>query len=287
MLLTTVFLWALNLSVTRYILTHGLEPLSYATVRYGLAAAIFVGMALVSERSLRVHRRDLPLLALAAVTLWLNQLSFVFALNSTTAATIGLVLGAIPIFAALFGLLLGTERPTGRFWAAAAISFVGVALVAAGSSGQHEASLRGIVLGLCTAATWAAYSVIVAPLMRTYSPTRMSAVVIPTTWLLLALSGLGETSGQDWHVGWEIWPLLLLATIGPLVLTNVLWFRSIHRIGANRATLAANLQPFVAALLAVVLLSESIGPLQLLGGLLIALGLVVVRRRPRPSPQAA
>jgi drug/metabolite transporter (DMT)-like permease len=287
MLLTTVLLWALNLSVTRYILTHGLAPLSYATVRYGLAATIFVVMALASERSLRVARRDLPLLALAAVTLWLNQLSFVFALHATAASTIGLVLGAIPIFAALFGLVLGTERPTSRFWAAAVVSFAGVALVAAGSNGEHQTNMRGILLGLLTAATWAAYSVTVAPLMRTYSPTRMSAIVIPTTWVLLSLSGLGETGDQNWHVRWEIWPLLLLATIGPLVLTNVLWFRSIHRIGANRATLAANLEPFVAALLAVVLLSESIGPLQLLGGGLIALGLVVVRRRPQPAPQAA
>ena len=39
MLLTTVVLWALNLTVTRYVLTHGFEPLAYATVRYGLAAA--------------------------------------------------------------------------------------------------------------------------------------------------------------------------------------------------------------------------------------------------------
>ena len=38
MLLTTVVLWALNLTVTRYILTHGFEPLAYATVRYGAAA---------------------------------------------------------------------------------------------------------------------------------------------------------------------------------------------------------------------------------------------------------
>ena len=71
------------------------------------------------------------------------------------------------------------------------------------------------------------------------------------------------------------------------MLTNVLWFRSIHKIGANRATLAANLQPFVAAVLAVVLLSESIAPLQLVGGVLIALGLVVVRRRPAAAPQPA
>ena len=43
MLLTTVVLWALNLTVTRYILTHGFQPLAYATVRYGAAALIFVG----------------------------------------------------------------------------------------------------------------------------------------------------------------------------------------------------------------------------------------------------
>ncbi len=285
MLLTTVLLWALNLSVTRYILTHGFLPLSYATVRYGLAGLIFVALTLAAERTLRVERRDVPLLGLAAVTLWLNQLSFVFALDVTTASTIGLVLGAIPIFAALFGLALGTERPTPRFWVAAAVSFVGVGLVAAGSGGELSSDVWGILLGLSTAATWAAYSVTVAPLMRAYSPSRMSAVVIPATWVALLLSGLPQSADQDWELGWEIWPLMLFATLGPLVLTNVLWFRSIHRIGANKATLAANLQPFVAAVLAVVLLSESITLLQILGGVLIAVGILVVRR-PQAAPQA-
>src|SRR5712691_1469365 len=166
MLLTTVLLWALNLSVTKYILTHGFLPLSYATVRYGFAGLIFVVLTLYVERTLRVERRHLPLLALAAVLLWLNQLTFVFALDITTASTIGLVLGAIPIFAALFGLFLGTERPSRRFWLAASVSAVGVALVAAGSSGELGHDLGGILLGLATAATWAAYSVTVAPLMH-------------------------------------------------------------------------------------------------------------------------
>ena len=286
MLLTTVLLWALNLSVTKYILTHGFAPLPYASVRYGLAAAIFVTLTLVVERTLRVGRRHLPIVALAAGCLWLNQLSFVFALNETTASTIGLLLGAIPIFAALFGLILGTERPTGRFLVAAAISFVGVALVALGSGGEVAGSTLGILLGLSTGATWAAYSVIVTPLMATYSPSRVSALVIPGAWVALLLTGLQETSEQDWSVGWEIWALLVFATIGPLVLTNVLWFRSLHRIGANRATLAANLQPFVAAVLAVILLSEPISALQIAGGVLIAVGILVVRRRAAP-PQAA
>jgi drug/metabolite transporter (DMT)-like permease len=286
MLLTTVLLWALNLSVTKYILTHGFLPLPYATVRYGLAALIFVGLTLYIERTLRVERRHVPILALAAVLLMVNQLCFVFALDVTTASTIGLLLGAIPIFAALFGLLLGTERATGRFWLAASVSAVGVGLVAIGSAGELSSGFGGIILGLATAATWAAYSVTVAPLMRSYSPSRMSAIVIPATWVALVLTGIPQSADQDWEVGWEIWALLIFATIGPLVVTNVLWFRSVHKIGANRASLAANLEPFVAAVLAVILLSEPLGLVQIMGGVLIALGILVVRRR-AAAPQAA
>jgi drug/metabolite transporter, DME family len=280
MLLTTVLLWALNLSVTKFILDEGLAPLSYAAVRYGLAAGIFVALALAVEGTLRVARTHLWRVGLAAVTLWVNQMCFVFALDLTAASTVGILLGAIPVFTGLWGLALGTERATGRFWLAAAVSFVGVALVALGAAGQVSASLTGIVLGIATAATWAAYSVVFAPLTRTYSVTRISAIVLPCTWLLLALAGVPQMREQDWSLGWEIWVLLLFATIGPLVLTNVLWFRSIRRIGANRATLIANLEPFVAAVLAVVLLSEPLGVLQVLGGVAIAGGIVLARGRP-------
>ena len=285
MLLTTILLWSLNLSVTKYILEHGLAPLSYATVRYGLAGLMFVVLTFVAERTLRFERRHLPLLALASGALWLNQLSFVFALDRTTASTIGLVLGAIPIFAALLGLVLGTERLSRRFWLAAAVSLLGVALVAVGSGGGATRDLDGIVLGLATCATWALYSVVIAPLMRTYSPYRISAIVVPAAWVLIALAGTPAMREQEWSLGWEVWALLLFATLGPLVLTNVLWFRSIHRIGPARATLAANLQPFVAAVLAVILLSESLTALQVAGGVLIGAGILLARRR-APAPQA-
>lgn len=62
-------------------------------------------------------------------------------------------------------------------------------------------------------------------------------------------------------------------------MTNVLWFRSVYRIGPNRATLAANLQPFVAAVLAVLLLSEPLSPLQVASGALIAAAIPLARRR--------
>jgi drug/metabolite transporter (DMT)-like permease len=223
----------------------------------------------------------------AALALLLNQLSFVLALDVATATTIGLLLGAIPIFTALLGLALGTESLTQRFWLGAAVSAVGVALVAVGSGGDVSGGYRGVLLGLSTCATWAAYSVAAAPLMRTYSPMRVSAVVIPLAWVGLAVVGAPQLADQEWDVGWKVWLAVAFATVGPLVLTNILWFRSIHRVGPARATLAVNLQPFVAALLAVVLLSEPLSALQIAGGALILAGIFVVRARTATAVEPA
>jgi drug/metabolite transporter (DMT)-like permease len=277
MLLATVLLWALNLSASKVILEHGLHPLSFSIVRFGLAGLVFIGLALAAERTLRIERRHVGVLVLAALTLWVNQLCFVLALDAASASTIGLIFGALPIFAALLGIALGRERLTARFWVAAAISFAGVGFVALGSTTDVSGSYEGILLGLVTAATWAGYSVAVAPLMAVYSPSRVSAVVVPLAWALIILVGAPSASDQEWSLGWEIWALVVLTALGPLVLTNVLWFRLLYRIGPARATLAANLQPFVAALLAVILLSEPLGLLQVAGGVLIALGILVAR----------
>jgi drug/metabolite transporter (DMT)-like permease len=283
MLLATVFLWALNLTVTRYILQHGFEPLAYAVVRYGLASAIFVAIAVVAERTLRIARRDLGLVALAAVLLWLNQLTFVYALDTTSASTIALLLGATPAFAAVIGLALGLERMSRRFWVASVVSFAGVGLVAAGAAGGAvDASGAGILLGVATAATWAGYSVAIAPLMSRYSASRISAVVLSLAWVAIAATGARVAAEQDYGVSATVWGLLLFATLGPLVLTNVLWFRALHGIGAARATLIANLQPFVSAVVALVLLSERMTALQVAGGALIGGGILLARRR-RPS----
>jgi drug/metabolite transporter (DMT)-like permease len=280
MLLVTVVLWALNLTVSRYILTHGFEPLSYAAIRYGCAVAIFLLLA----RSVRFARADAALVAGAAALLFLNQLSFVFALERTTAATVGLVLGSLPIFAGLIGLAVGLERLPSRFWLGAVVSFGGVALVAAGSTGDLSGNLGGDLLAVATAATWAAYSVAVTPLMRRYSPLRISAVVLGLTWLGLLAVGLPQTADQDFDLGWTVWALFGFAVLGPLVLTNVLWYTALHRVGPGRATLAANLQPFVAAVFGVVLLSERLTPLQGVGGGLIAAGILLAVRRVRSGP---
>jgi drug/metabolite transporter (DMT)-like permease len=283
MLLATIVLWALNLSVTRYILTHGFQPLSYTSARYGAAALAFAAIALVSERSLRIARPHLKLVLAAALALFLNQLAFVYAVKTTSASLVALILAAVPIFAALIGIVLRTEQLGRRFWIGAAISFVGVGLVVLGTGAEVRHDRMGVVYGVITAATWAIYSVVITPLMRVYSPARISAVVLPVAWVPITLAGAGQLETQDWSVGTHVWMLFAFATIGPLILTNFLWFHSLDRVGPARATLATNLQPFAAALFAVVLLPESLSPIQVAGGVLIAVGILGARRRTAPA----
>src|SRR5581483_3548743 len=135
MLLGTVLLWALNVTVTKYVLDNGLKPLAYATIRYGAATALFFVFTFWRERSFRVARADLKLVALAAVLIWLNQLCFVYGVDKSTASIAALLLGTTPIWIAIIATSIGFERVQRSFWAAAALSFAGVGLIASGDGG--------------------------------------------------------------------------------------------------------------------------------------------------------
>ena len=283
MLLVTVCLWAMNFTASKYILDNGFEPLTYSAVRYTCAALIFLAIVLPRERSLRVERRDVPLVLLAILLLFGNQLGFVFALDLSTATTVALLFGTLPIFTALFAHAVGIDDLSRRFWIAAALSFCGVALVTIGSGKSISANVWGDLLAIAGAATWGAYSVALAPLMRRYSPFRLSAIFLLGAAALLLLAGAPQLQDQSFDLPASVWLTFAYAVIGPLVITNLLWFTAIDWVGPSRASLFANLQPFLAAVIALLLLDETLTRLQLAGGLLIAAGIVFSRSRGQPE----
>jgi drug/metabolite transporter (DMT)-like permease len=280
MLTATIVIWAFNITVTKYVLTNGFQPLAYGAVRYGLAALLAAGTALMLEGSLRVSgHRTLALVGLASLFLLVNQFSFVYALKLGTATTVALILGTTPIFAAIISSIVGLERLSGRFWVATAIGFAGVALVALGSGGSLSSDLGGDLLAIVLAMSWAAYSVTIVPLMRSYSPYRVSAVVLLVMCVPFVAASSPQIASQDYaSLGWVVWAGLLFAIVGPLFLTNLLWFTAVHRVGPSRATLFANFQPFVAAVFAFLILSESLHWVQVVGGVTILLGILLERR---------
>ncbi len=286
MLLGAVLLWALNVTVSKYMLQHGWQPLAYGTIRYFAAIALFWAFTYYRERSFRIARGDVRLVLLAASTIFLNQLCFVYSLKIGQASTLSLLFGTTPVFVALLGLALRHGRLQRSFWAGAAITFFGVALVGVGTGGGVSSDYRGIFLGIGTALTWACYTIAIAPLMRRYSPYRISALVLAIGWIPLALVSIPQVSAQEFSFGWTVWLGFGYAVIGPLFLTNILWFTAVDIVGAPRAALFNNLQPFFGVLFAILLLSEKLRPLEIAGGLLIFAGIALERIRRRPSAGA-
>jgi len=94
----------------------------------------------------------------------------------------------------------------------------------------------------------------------------------------LALISIPQISRQQFHFGGLTWLGFAYAVVGPLFLTNILWFTAVSRVGAARAVIVNNLQPFFGVLFALVLLSESLHPLEIAGGVLIFIGIYLERR---------
>ncbi len=155
LLLGTVLLWALNSTVTRYVLTHGFQPLAYATVRYAAATGLFWIFTYLREGSFRIARRDIRYVAIAAGMIFVNQLCFVYAIDKTSAATVTLILGMTPIFIGIVATAIGLERMgRGLLGRDASSRSSGVGFVATGSGG-FSGHVVGDLLAVGTALTWA------------------------------------------------------------------------------------------------------------------------------------
>jgi drug/metabolite transporter (DMT)-like permease len=286
LLLITVVFWSFNFTVVKYALTHGWEPLAYSSVRFAIGAVLFSAFTYGREGGLRVQRGDVWfMLGAAALGIWLNQLSFVYSVRLTTAATVALMFGTLPIFVALISYALRLEQLRLRHWIATVISFSGVALVALGASGGIGGEIGGILLGLVASLTWAAYSVAMGPLMRRYSPYRISAFMLLAGSVPLLVSAVTQLAGQNWgELGALAWAAFVYSLFFSLVFTNIMWFTAIDRVGAARASLYANLQPFLGAFFALVVLSEEMGALQFAGGFVIGAGILLARFARPPAP---
>ncbi len=279
-LLTVVSVWAFNFSVTKYALTHGFLPLVYTAPSFALAGLIYCGLTLRRERSLRIGRGDVRLLCgTALVGISLNPLAFVYALHFASASLVALLFGTGPVLVALVSHSRGNERVRSRDWLATAVAFTGVALVALGGTGGVSGTPWGIALAFGAAATFAIYSVGIGSLVQRYSPLRLNAVVCLVGSLPLLVAASPQLVHQNWsQVTPVAWVAFLYSLLGAAVVANLVWFASIQRVGATHAARYTNLQPILAALFAVLVLSEKLGALQAAGGLMIAAGILIARQ---------
>jgi drug/metabolite transporter (DMT)-like permease len=281
MIVVTIVFWALNITIVKMTVNEW-HPLAYSVDRFAVGTALFAAWVWWRERSLRVRRRDLPLLVIAgAIGIAGNQIGFMYAEHDTSATTVALLMATTPAFAALTAWMLGHERVGRLHWAGLAIAVAGTALVLRGAGATLDiTSLRGDLFALLMASTWGVYSVLIRPLMREYSAARISVIVLVVGTLILLPFAWHQVVTQDYQsltVG--AWSSVVYSLFFSLVFTNILWFGAIHRGGAARATAVLPLQPLLGAVFAVALLGEHLAPLEIIGGLVIVVGIAVTRRK--------
>ena len=283
-------MWSLHIVGSKYSLSNGFLPMPFLIIRFVSAAVVFTAIAFFVDRTLRIEGRSDQLhVAGAAVMFALNQIAFVFALRATTAVTVSLVFGLFPITVGVLAALLGREAMTKQTFLAGVVSFIGVTLVVIGIPGgmsKLSGEIWGILIALCIPLSWAFFSLLIGPPMQRHTPMRINAVVLPGTALAVTVVGFSSLGNQDFAAPNPLaWICLLYSALGTLVITNLLWFRVVGRVGAAKSSYFLNIQPFGAALLAWLLLGETITLIQILGGIGIAAGIVISRVRIRtPTP---
>jgi drug/metabolite transporter (DMT)-like permease len=279
MLLFCIIIWALNAPFIKIVLDE-MEPLAVSQLRITVAGLICFGLLLIREKSIRIAWRHLPLLGLAAfMGVTANQISFVYALKNTTASEVSLLYAASPLFATLLAALTFQEKLKRSYFIGLPLSLFGVALIIlTAPNAALDGSILGNFFAIGMAFTWAVYTVALRPLLRYYSPLRLSAYCFTIGSLLLfpfSLSQVAAIGEKPPSAG--AWLILLFSATVAMVFTNILWYNGVKKLGVSRTTYYAYLQPFFGVIAAALLLGEAIVPWQILGGLLVIGSLLIYR----------
>jgi len=283
LLLSAVSIWALNYSVVKIGLTE-IDPLAFPVVRFGVGGLILLGVLKWLEGSIGFRRADVRLLLVASVLgITLSQISFVLALTNTTASDTALLAATSPILTTLLATAVGLERMNRRHWVAAVVGLAGaILIVVGGASARHLGqSLLGDVLALGNVVGASASALPIMPLLRRYSPLRILTWQMLLGTAMLVPFALPSLLTQDYAaITGTGWASLGYAVIFSGIVTNLLYFTAIGRVGASRAAMYQYVQSFLAVVFAVVLLSEPVRVLQLLGGAVVVGSVVLSRQRP-------
>ena len=195
----------------------------------------------------------------------------------STASNGALVTSATPAFILIFAPFLLLEKTTTRRIIALIISTLGVlAVIDPRNAELSPALFWGNISLLAAALTWALYSVLVRKVTQTADVVTSTAIMLagglPTGLLLstweIKTQGIGT-------ITWGIFGGILFLGIISTAIAMFLWNYAFAELPAAAASLTFFAQPLVGSFLGWMFLKETITPLFLIGGVLIAIGLVI------------
>jgi drug/metabolite transporter (DMT)-like permease len=275
-------------AVTRFAI-HGTDPVTLAVLRFGLGFLFLLPVAI----ALRIRwPKGRDWIAVAALGIMFYGVFFVVygeALVYTTAARGSLAVSTLPVLTMIVAALLGRERLTKRKTIGVLVAMSGVLVALAAGLGNAPAEAwRGDFIMIAGMLSMALYNVLSRPLMA-----RSSALGYATAGMafgsgcnaILAWRGGGIPAVLSFDAAQWAAALYLGAFAGALGF--YLWVFALARTTPTRVANTITVSPIAAALLAAVLVGETVGPSLLIGVAAVGIGIWIASTERAPSSKPA
>ncbi|MBM7570419.1 DMT family transporter [Aquibacillus albus] len=272
-------IWGINFGVSRWAM-EVFPAEVFVFLRFGLALPILFLILKWTEGSVKVDKQDLIKLGVIGfVGVTILEILVMYSIKYTTLANASLLnVAPWPIFTALFAPLFTREKMTLRLAIGGCIAFIGVSMIILGGKDGFSLNsdyMLGNLLALSISLIGALFNLACMPLMNKYSAMRV------TTWYILFGSiFLFPITLSGWNqVMWsELTPVTWGAVAYNVILCTVaafvIWNLSMKKVGASKANFYRYFVPAAAAVAGVLFFNETIWIPQIVGGLVIVLGLL-------------
>jgi drug/metabolite transporter (DMT)-like permease len=254
----------------------GVELTPLLALRFLIAAAMLWALIALRRRTLG-SLRGIALGGLLGLCGYSVQAGFYFgSIQRIDVSLASLLLYTYPALVTVGAFAMGRESPTRRKIGALLLASGGVALVVGGGTGAID--WLGAAMAVGAAAFYTVYILASDHVAATTSPLAFAASVasgaaVTFTAVALLRGGI-HASGEG--VMW----VSLIASVST-VLPLVLFMAGIARVGPSTASIASTVESPFTVLLAFIVLGETLGPLQLVGGALVLSAVVILQLRRR------
>lgn len=241
---------------------------------------------------LRMRRRDTAVAVALGVLYTGNSATYFAGLETVSASLAALIVYIYPAVVAVISLQVGHPLRGRRAWGALALALAGVALAVGNIDPETAPPLEGLVLMVASPLIYSVWIVLSARLSGEgrsgtgaaagagagADPMAAGAVMLTATattyWVGAVVLGQPVMPGQ---VPQGAWFGLIGIGIVSTFIAVLAFYAGAHRIGAARASIVSTVEPIWTIVLASLLFAESLAPLQLVGGAMILLGVVVAQ----------